>query len=182
MEAAYAALEAEEAAAAEATAAMEAAAATLRGAGAVALPALQLVDRLLQNVLGKPDEAKYRRIRLANAKIDGHSARSPRRAGFSSCAALPPRPTESISTWPTPLRTIARGSSSRERSSSVRGRRWRSIRSTISISAGSAALLVAGRCLQGSTQTSTPASPSRERRRQHLVPGSPRGCVFAWMA
>ena len=71
MEAAYAALEAEEAAAAEATAAMEAAAATLRGAGAVALPALQLVDRLLQNVLGNPDEAKYRRIRLANAKIDG---------------------------------------------------------------------------------------------------------------
>ena len=52
-------------------AAMEAAAATLRGAGAVALPALQLVDRLLQNVLGNPDEAKYRRIRLANAKIDG---------------------------------------------------------------------------------------------------------------
>ena len=40
-------------------------------ARAVALPALQLVDRLLQNVLGKPDEAKYRRIRLANAKIDG---------------------------------------------------------------------------------------------------------------
>ena len=70
MKSAYAALEAEEAEAAAATAAMEAAAATLRGAGAAALPALQMVDRLLQNVLGSPDEAKYRRVRLANAKID----------------------------------------------------------------------------------------------------------------
>ena len=62
MKAAETALVAEEAAAAEATAAMEAAAATLRGAGGAALPALQLVDRLLQNVLGSPDEVKYRRV------------------------------------------------------------------------------------------------------------------------